>query len=39
MIETEYTSKYAIRSADPALVRLLLDNGADPNLPFGSFHT
>ena len=40
-IRTELTTcfKFAIRSGNPEVVRLLLENGADPNLTFGNFET
>lgn len=31
--------KYAVRTGNPEVVKLLLDHGADPNLPFGVFET
>ena len=31
--------KYAIRSGDAEIVKLLLDHGADPNLSFGQYNT
>ena len=39
IIELMNRVKFAIRFGNPEVVRLLLNNGADPNLPFGKFET
>ena len=31
--------KYGIRTGNLEVVQILLDHGADPNLPFGKFET
>ena len=39
IIELTIRFQYAISSGNPEVVRLLLENGADPNLPYGKFET
>lgn len=38
-MKTDYGMKYAVLSGKRSVVQLLLDNGADPNLPFGIYET
>lgn len=38
-MKTDYSMKYAVLSGKPSAVQLLLDHGADPNLPFGIYET